>query len=228
MKSTLFNMTAVLFTITLLAAAGVGGVQLITEEPIARARAEATREALLQVLPPFEGEPQVREMSEDELPVKLYTASAAGEPVGYAVETMTKSGFNGLVRLMVGFAPTGEVLNIRVVEQAETPGLGTKMADEENPLLRSFVGRDPGRMTLRVAKDGGDVEALTAATISSRAYVDAVARAYRVFCRATGAEVPDAAEAVSGATRRVDDASGATLREDAPEADEMEKGGLNE
>lgn len=228
MKSTLFNMVAVLFTITLLASAGVGAVQLITEQPIARARAAATREALLQVLPPFEGEPLAEEMTEDELPVKLYTASAAGVPVGYAVETMTKSGFNGLIRLMVGFSPTGEVLNIRVVEQAETPGLGTKMADEENPLLRSFVGRDPGRMTLRVAKDGGDVEALTAATISSRAYVDAVARAYRVFCRATGAAVPEAAEAVSGATRGADGASGATAPAQIPETDAEQKGGSNE
>lgn len=228
MKSTLFNMIAVLFTITLLASAGVGAVQLITEKPIARARVAATRDALLQVLPPFEGEPSVEETTEDDLPVKLYTASAAGRPVGYAVETMTKSGFNGLIRLMVGFSPTGEVLNIRVVEQAETPGLGTKMADEENPLLRSFVGRNPGGMTLRVVKDGGDVEALTAATISSRAYVDAVARAYRVFCRATGAAVPEGVQAVSGATRQVDGASGATAAAGASAAENSEKGGRNE
>ena len=66
------------------------------------------------------------------------------------------------------------MLNVNVLEQNETPGLGTKMADEGNPLFASFEGRNPGEMKLAVKKDGGDVDALTAATISSRAYVDAI------------------------------------------------------
>lgn len=82
--------------------------------------------------------------------------------MGYAVETMSKKGFGGAIRLMVGFDAAGRVLNVNVLEQTETPGLGTKMADEGNPLFASFEGRNPGEMKLAVKKDGGDVDALTA------------------------------------------------------------------
>lgn len=135
MKSTLFNMVMVLFVITLLASAGVGAVHMITEEPIAEARVKATREALKQVLPEFDETEVLRDTIEN-LPVTVHTASEKGRVVGYAVESMTKNGFSGVIRLMVGFAPDGQILNIRVLEQAETPGLGTKMVDAGNPLER--------------------------------------------------------------------------------------------
>ena len=180
MKSTLFNMVMVLFVITLLASAGVGAVHMITEEPIAEARVKATREALKQVLPEFD-ETEDTALTVENLPVTVHTASEGGRVVGYAVESMTKNGFSGVIRLMVGFAPDGQILNIRVLEQAETPGLGTKMVDAGNSLEKSFVGRNPAQMKLGVKKDGGDVDALTAATISSRAYVDAVSRVRTVL-----------------------------------------------
>ena len=133
MKSTLFNMVMVLFVITLLASAGVGAVHMITEEPIAEARVKATREALKQVLPEFD-ETEDTALTVENLPVTVHTASEGGRVVGYAVESMTKNGFSGVIRLMVGFAPDGQILNILVLEQAETPGLGTKMVDAGNSL----------------------------------------------------------------------------------------------
>lgn len=186
MKSTLFNMTAVLLGITLVASAGVGVVNMITEEPIAQAKAAATKAALSEVLPEFEGEPAIKADSIDKLPVTVYTATKAGEVVGYAVQTMTKEGFGGIVRLMVGFTPAGEVINVNVLEQSETPGLGTKMTDEGNPLIKSIQGQQLADKKLvegklAVTKDGGDVDALTAATISSRAYVDAINRAWMAY-----------------------------------------------
>ncbi len=192
MKSTLFNMTAVLLGITLVASAGVGVVNTITKEPIAQAEAAAKVEALKQVLPAFEGEPAVQTLTIDALPLTVYTASAAGEVVGYAVESLSKNGFGGAISLMVGFSASGEVLNVNVLKQTETPGLGTKMADEGNPLLASIQGQKledkqlvDGK--LAVKKDGGDVDALTAATISSRAYVDAINRAWAAFNQVTTA-----------------------------------------
>ena len=177
MKSTLLNMTAVLFGITLVASAGVGVVNMITAEPIAQAKQAATKAALTEVLPPFDGTTS-EELTIDEMPITVYTATKGGAVAGYAVQTMTKQGFSGVVRLMVGFTPEGEVVNVNVLEQSETPGLGTKMADEGNPLLMSVKGQKleekklvDGKLAVR--KDGGDVDALTAATISSRAYVDA-------------------------------------------------------
>lgn len=215
MKSTLFNMVMVLFVITLLASAGVGVVNMITEEPIAEARVKTTREALTQVLPDFD-ETEDEELTVESLPVTVHTASQGGRVVGYAIESMTKNGFNGVIRLMVGLAPDGQILNIRVLEQAETPGLGTKMADAGNPLETSFVGRNPAQMKLGVKKDGGDVDALTAATISSRAYVDAVSRAYKAYCEKAGIEadvntVSGASNTESAAEAVAEAATGATM-----------------
>ena len=202
MKSTLINMVAVLFKITIIASAGVGAVNMITVEPIAAAKAAATQQALGEVLPAFEAT-VIEELTIDEMPIKVYTAKQGEEVVGYAVESMTKKGFSGVVKLMVGFLPDGTVNNVNVLQQAETPGLGTKMCDEGNPLLGSIQHQKLEEKklvdgTLAVTKDGGDVDALTAATISSRAYVDAVNRAWMAMKSvATGSEPTDVA---SGAT----------------------------
>jgi len=190
-------MVAVLFGITLVSSAAVGLVNMITAEPIAAAKAQATVDALGNVLPSFD-ESTKSDLTIDEMPIAVYTATASGEIVGYAVETMSKNGFGGAVRLMVGFLPSGEVNNVNVLEQAETPGLGTKMCDEGNPLLASFRGKNPADMKLAVKKDGGDVDALTAATISSRAYVDAMARAYAALVEVRDGEIP--ADTASGAS----------------------------
>jgi electron transport complex protein RnfG len=98
---------------------------------------------------------------------------------------------------MVGFTPDAKVRAVKVLEHAETPGLGDKMGVEGNPLFASFEGRNPAEMNLAVRKDGGDVDALTAATITSRAYIDAVARAFNAVMQQTGGTQADAA---SGAT----------------------------
>ena len=195
MKSTLFNMVAVLFTITLIASAGVGAVNMITVEPIAAAKAAATEAALGEVLPAFEAT-ETTELTIDDMPIKVYTAKQGEEVVGYAVETMTKSGFSGVVKLMVGFLNDGTINNVNVLQQAETPGLGTKMCDEGNPLLAGVQGKE-ATGTFKVTKDGGEVDALTAATISSRAYLDAVNRACVAMMNMTGQDAPDG---VSGAT----------------------------
>lgn len=197
MESTLKNMTAVLFGITLVASAGVGVVNMITAEPIAKAKEAATVAALNEVLPAFDAT-TTEALTVDELPITVYTATKGDEVTGYAVETMTKKGFGGIVRLMVGFTPAGEVVNVNVLEQSETPGLGTKMADEGNPLIKSFKGKNPAEMKMAVKKDGGDVDALTAATISSRAYVDAVNRAWTAYKSVSAGE--PAADTATGAT----------------------------
>ena len=116
---------------------------------------------------------------------------------------------------MVGFAPTGEVLNVNVIQQSETPGLGTKMCDEGNPLITSIKGQNLESKKLvngllAVTKDGGDIDALTAATISSRAYVDAVNRAYMVY------------KSVANGTEPTDVSSGAS------NVESKQKGGNNE
>ncbi|MFI3302170.1 MAG: RnfABCDGE type electron transport complex subunit G [Rikenellaceae bacterium] len=180
MKSTLINMILSLLGITLVASAGVGLVYQITKEPIAQAAVAATNTALADVLPAFD-DTALKSLAIDDMPIDVYTAKQSGKVVGYAVKTMTKSGFSGAFVLMVGLTPDGKVINVNVLSHAETPGLGSKMTEEGNPLLGGIQGKELAKVDLHVSKDGGDVDALTAATITSRAYLDAIARAQKAY-----------------------------------------------
>ena len=204
MESSLKNMVVVLFTITLVASAAVGGVYTITKEPIAQAKVAAVNAALQLVLPEYETTTS-QTIEVNSLPVVAHTATVADKAVGYAIESLSKNGFGGTVRLMVGFDTEGTILNINVLEQKETPGLGTKMADEDNALLNSIKDKKAWEIEFKVKKDGGELDALTAATISSRAYYDAVERAYRAYRVAAG--FADSADGVSGATATNDNES---------------------
>ena len=226
MKSTLVNMTAVLFGITLVASAGVGAVNMITAEPIAQAEQAAKVEALKVVLPPFD-QTAPEALTIDDMPITVYTATKGGQVAGYAVESMTKNGFGGAISMMVGFTPDGEVVNVNVLRQAETPGLGTKMADKENVLLGSIRGKKLETMKLvdgklAVKKDGGDVDALTAATISSRAYVDAINRAWMAYRSVASGEAPSDVASWASQTASAGDAAaaGEASAQAAPEGKE--------
>lgn len=202
MKSSLKNMVLVLFTITLLSSAAVGGVYMLTKEPIAQAKVAAVNDALKQVLPEYEATTS-QTIEVNSMPVVAHTATVADKAVGYAVESISKNGFGGEVRLMVGFDTKGTILNINVLEQKETPGLGTKMADEGNVLLASLKDKNAAQVNLTVKKDGGDIDALTAATISSRAYAEAVAVAYEAFKVACGWQT-EAGDVATGATKQAE------------------------
>ncbi len=199
MKSSLKNMVLVLFCITLISGACVGFVNMITEAPIAEAKKKADEVALVKVLPEFD-QIEKSEHKADELTIEVNKASKDGKVVGYAIKTATKNGFSGMIKMMVGFDNNGTILNVEVLEQSETPGLGAKMTEEGNPILASIKGKDAAKTKLTVKKDGGDVDALTAATISSRAYADAVARAYSVFKFVAGWEKD--IQATTGATKK--------------------------
>ena len=200
MESSLKNMVLVLFTITLLSSAAVGGVYTITKEPIAQAKVAAVNNALKQVLPEYEATTS-QTIEVNDMPIVAHTATVAGKAVGYAVESMSKNGFGGAIRLMVGFDTKGTIININVLEQKETPGLGTKMAEEGNPLLLSLKDKRAYEVKMTVRKDGGDIDALTAATISSRAYAEAVAIAYEAFKVACGWQ-KEAGDVATGASKQ--------------------------
>ena len=80
---------------------------------------------------------------------------------------------------MVGFAINGDIQRIVVIEHKETPGLGSKMSSPK--FLDQFFGKNPAQMKLKVKKDGGEVDAITGATITSRAFSEAVQVAYETF-----------------------------------------------
>lgn len=183
MQSNLKNMVVVLLIITLVAAAAVGGVYILTKEPIATAKVAKTNAAIAAVIPAFDNDPaaEATEVTSDGEKLKIYPAVKDGEPVGYAVETFSNNGFGGKISLLVGFSVDGKIVKIAVLEQKETPGLGDKIDPAKSDFSVQFQGMDPATAKLKVRKDGGDVDAITASTISSRAYIDAVERAYNLF-----------------------------------------------
>lgn len=182
-ESTLVNMVVVLFIITLVAGLTLGYVNDITLEPKARARLAKKVDALKTVLPPFDNDPvpevlRVKSgLAKDS--IEIYPAFAEGAFAGAAVTGTSEKGYSGLVKLMVGFRPDGTINNIEVLEQKETPGLGTKMKGEK--FLRQFRGKDPSAFDLNAKKDGGQVDALAGATISTRAFGEAAQQAYDAF-----------------------------------------------
>ena len=90
------------------------------------------------------------------------------------------NGFGGALSVMVGITEDGKVYNTSVISHSETPGLGAKCQSDEG-FLGQFRGLDPASARLAVTKDGGDIDAITASTITSRAYTLAVANAVKVF-----------------------------------------------
>lgn len=167
--------------------AALGFVYNLTKGPIEIAQKQKEVQALKEVLPEFDNDPTLDVKVADGL--NYYTATRGEEIVGYAVNTYTDKGFSGRFTLMVGFKPDGTINEISVLDQKETPGLGTKM--KEPKFKDQFPGKNPGQTKMKVKKDGGVVDAITAATISSRAFCDAVHRAYDGFkANASRSELP--------------------------------------
>ena len=176
-------MVVVLLVITLAAGLSLGYVNELTLGPKAEARLARKVAALQSVLPEFSNNP-VEEgvrIAWEEVRDSLdwYPALEGENLVGVAVTGVSEKGYSGTVRLLVGFDPEGQIRNIAVLEQKETPGLGTKMKSES--FLEQFRGQHPEQFDLRVKKDGGQVDALAGATISTRAFSEAVRQAYEAF-----------------------------------------------
>ena len=179
-ESTFLNMVTTLFLVTLLAAGLLGSVYALTKEPIRLAELKRKNEAIGVVVPGFNNEPsqEVNKLFMDGDTLYFYTARQGEKVLGTAVETFTNLGFSGEFKLMVGFAPDRSIIDIAVIKHAETPGLGDKMERDKSEFHVQFMGQDPESFNLAVKKDRGDVDAITASTITSRAYCDAVQRAY--------------------------------------------------
>jgi electron transport complex protein RnfG len=181
-ESTFKNMVLSLTLISLAASACLGFVYELTKEPIAHSVMNKKLDAIRQVVPEFTNNPNeemYRLPTGEGDSLDIYPAKKDDVIVGYAVNTYTKTGFSGNISLMAGFKPDGTIISITVLEQKETPGLGTKMT--EPSFKDQFNNKNPGEFSLKVKKDGGQVDAITAATISSRAFCVAVQRAYNTL-----------------------------------------------
>lgn len=188
-ESTFFNMVSTLVIISAISGLALAGVKLLTEDAIAEAERKKLESALETVLPKFDNDigsdTAVVKISERDQLV-FYFARMGEELVGTAVETYSHMGYSGLIRIMVGFSPDGSIINTAVISHAETPGLGDKIDVSKSNFPLQFKGMDPGKVDLKVDKDGGDIDGITAATITARAFCDAVQRAHDEFIKLGG------------------------------------------
>ena len=179
-KSSFKNMTICLFVICLVCSALLAGVYALTAEPIAAAAAAKNEAAIKEVLP--ESAVTIEEVRTVDMDGQKYEYNLAydeqGNTVGCAIN-VAPVGFGGPIAIKVGFDANGVIWNTKVLSQAETPGLGAKCT--EASFSEQFKGFDPAQKKLSVKKDGGDVDAITASTITSRAYADGLATASKVF-----------------------------------------------
>ena len=185
-ESTFKNMVVTLFLVTFFAAAALGFVYDMTKEAIELAKMKAQSEAIEQVLPDFDelGEVYKVPVKAGEDSIQIFPAYADGTLVGVAVRTYTNNGYSGYISVMAGMDQSGNFTGYEVIEHAETPGLGSKMTDwfksETNPDQR-VIGKNPESTNFEVKKDGGDIDGITASTITSRAFLDALERAYQAY-----------------------------------------------
>lgn len=185
-ESTFRNMVVTLLLVTGIAAAALGYVYDLTKGPIAEAKLKAQQEAVKKVLPEYDklGDSfkVLKETGGDSL--EFFPAFKSGELVGTAIKTYTKKGFGGFISIMAGIDKSGNFSGYEVLEHTETPGLGSKMDiwfnNTEKP-NQNIIGKNPRSSKFEVSKDGGDIDAITASTITSRAFLDALTRAYNSY-----------------------------------------------
>ena len=178
-KSTFGNMVLVLSGICLVCSALLGTVYAVTKAPIEASELAKVNAAISAVTPAFDNIPSedVRTLDGG---AQIYPSRKGGEIVGYAIKVST-SGFGGPLTIMVGFTPDGTVYNTSVISHSETPGLGAKLVDENCAPRVQVNGKNPATNKISVSKDGGEIDAITASTITSRAFLKGVNAAYEVF-----------------------------------------------
>lgn len=184
-ESTLKNMLLSLTLISFCASALLAGGYVLTKEPIEKALQEKKNAAIKEVLP--KGDIEIGKAVEVRLDgyedaFVVYPAKKGGNFIGCAIETYDNNGYGGKVRSMVGLDAEGRVINYSVLEANETPGLGAKVSDWFKTKC-DIRGKDPASEDFKVKKDGGEIDAITAATITSRAFLSSVKSAYQAFIR---------------------------------------------
>ena len=163
-------MVVALLVITAVSGGLLGLVYGMTKDTIADVAQKKNAAAIAEVL----GTDENTKLDTVSIDGLLYNLAydAQGNLLGAAVKTYSDAGFSGRIELMVGLLADGTINKISVLQQSETPGLGANMV---NPKFKDqFDGNNPASFKLKVKKDGGDVDAITAATISSRAFSEAV------------------------------------------------------
>lgn len=172
LESTWYNMAVVLTLIAVVAGGALGYVNELTKGPIEAIKAQQLSDGIKKVL------------CADELDVQAPDTLEGGTILyatdkGTAVQASDPNGFGGTLTVLVGFDKEGVIMGYQILQTSETPGLGAKASDWfQQGGKGCIVGLNPNAANLTVKKDGGDVDAITASTITSRAFLRCVNAAY--------------------------------------------------
>ena len=200
LESSLKNMLLVLTGVTVISVALLAYVNQLTAAPIAEAEAQALSDAVRAVVPGFDNDPIAEQKIQkvNGVDYAVYPATKGGTYIGAAIEASTM-GFGGTLRVLVGFDAEGNILDYSLLSHAETPGLGSK-ADTwfKKGGKGDIIGMNPGKAPLAVDKDGGQVDAITASTITTRAFLSAVNAAYAAYAG------QDTTDSTTGASQQVE------------------------
>jgi electron transport complex protein RnfG len=185
-ESSLKNMLLSLTLIALVASLALALVNNVTKGPIEKVNQEKIANAVAKVLPAYKDYTidtvTVQTPKGDAQMVRYTAVNEAGELVGKAIESFDDNGFGGRLSAMVGFDAEGNISGYEILASAETPGLGAK-ADKwfQKDGKGNVIGLNPANDNITVKKDGGQVDAITGSTITSRAFCRLVATAYNAF-----------------------------------------------
>lgn len=185
-ESTLKNMLLSLTLIALVASLALAMVNNVTKGPIEKVNKEKIAQAVAKVLPKYDNYTidtvMVDTKKGKERMVRYTAVDAEGNLVGKAMESWDDNGFGGRLSAMVGFDAEGNISGYEILASAETPGLGAK-ADQwfQKEGKGCVIGMNPSQNNITVKKDGGEVDAITGSTITSRAFCRMIATAYSAF-----------------------------------------------
>ncbi len=185
-ESTFINMLLTLFIVSLVASSALALVYKATKVPIDKAKLKKKEEAIKKIVPPFANKPiaEMYKIASDLDSLECYPAKDdKGNLIGVAIKTNTMLGFSGEFVIMVGFKPDGTIISTSVLEHKETPGLGDKIEKKKSDWSKKFEGKNPATNKISVTKDGGEIDAITASTITSRAFCDAILRAHQAYLK---------------------------------------------
>lgn len=171
LESTWYNMVCVLTAIAVIAGMALAAVNSMTREPIAAIKKQTLDNGIKEVLQSTDLQVQAIDSLAGDVVVYRTTS-------GNAVQVTDPKGFGGALTVLVGFAEDGSIKGYHILQSSETPGLGAKAATWFREGKGSILGRNPGTENLTVKKDGGDVDAITASTITSRAFLRCINAAY--------------------------------------------------
>lgn len=191
LESSFKNMLLVLTGVTAIATGILAYVNQLTQKPIAEANARALSDAIKVVVPEFDNNPTAEVVTKEVngATYKIYPAKKSDQTVGAAVEAVSL-GFGGELKVLVGFDAEGKIFDYSILASSETPGLGSKASVWfKEGQKGSIKGLNPAEKPLTVSKDGGQVDAITASTITSRAFLKAVNAAYGAYAATQGKKV---------------------------------------